>query len=119
MKKKLLLGVLFFMVGCQSSFKEGIRRHNSILIKKLTYDRRVTDEWDDLLLEAPKVKTLYDPLYDFTVNIDTVVYIADKKRHSYNFLITRDKPSLDFENLVLNYEEGVYEAYLTTYLSVG
>jgi len=107
--------VLFFMMGCQSSFKEGIRRENSMMVRKIKYDKQVTDEWDDILLEAPKVAKSYDPLYDFTVNTDTVVYIADKKRHSYNFLITRNKPILGFENLVLNYEEGTYEAYLTTY----
>lgn len=115
-KKVFIICVLFVTVsGCQSTLKKRIKKDSTTMIKKIRYDKQVTDEWDDVLLEAPKVKTLYNPVYDFTVNTDTVIYIADKKRHAYNFLITRDKSGSGFENLVLNYEDGEYVAYLFMY----
>ncbi|UUC44049.1 T6SS effector amidase Tae4 family protein [Flavobacterium cerinum] len=119
---------LFLCIACEpETFEEKERDsdpNTSIFFKKLTLEELrqqhpVMEKLEivktDFQKSNQKGNSISASDYGFTVNTDEITYIENGEQHSYTFLITRDNPISEVENLVLDYDKGQYNAYLVTY----
>lgn len=60
-------------------------------------------------------KIVYDPIYDFFINTDEALYIADGVSESYTFPIYRSSSSTVVENLVIYIKDNQSLVYLVDY----
>lgn len=115
---------LFLFIACEpETFEEKEQdsdSNTSIFLKKLSLEELrqqhpVMEKLESIATDFRKNKPESGSDYGFIVNTDEVVYIENGEQHSYTFLITRDDPISEVENLVLDYDKGRYNAYLVSY----
>ena len=122
----LLLGILLTLSNCEENESLIDVKNEKSKIKLTVINKNdFTDNYKliqnlnkfESKKTSLKSKKVYNSIYNFTINTNSVTYIEKDNLHSYTFSIYRDdKSDLNIENLVLSLNEnGEYDAIIVNY----
>lgn len=117
--------MLFFFTSCnedlyenqipQTESKFNIRKLNHSEIYKNNKVAQKLGQIQKFKSKLANSRVVYDPIYDFFINTDEALYIADGVSESFTFPIYRASETTVLENLVIHVEENQILTYLVDY----
>lgn len=99
----------------QTESKFNIRKLNHSEIYKNNKVAQKLGQIQKFKSKLANSRVVYDPIYDFFINTDEALYIADGVSESFTFPIYRASETTVLENLVIHVEENQILTYLVDY----